>query len=616
MPQVYRALLSALILFALGSSGHAQVEGEPLDISERITVTATGDDAIADHVPVAVTVIPRDEIDNAQEESVADLIRRVPGVTVMRSGDEGAAASFFLRGTESDHVLALFDGVRLNSPYFGGYDWSLHSTAGAERIEVVRGPFSALWGADAAGGAVNVIPVRGSRESSLALHGAAGEGDWRRIEARVGWTDESWDLAASGFDREGRSDAPNSDFSNRQLLFHGGYAWNDGNRAAFVYQDLDGALGVPFSDPVTPSPRRRQETSERLAALPLHFAPAARWNLELVPSFVERELFFSDPDDTFGFTRSTTLADTESARLVSRHELPSAGGAHQISWGAEWRRDEVFARSNFGVDLKGSRSTISGLFMQDQWQPSTRWTLLAGARYDDASEFGSQFSPRVALGYQATDRVTLRASYGRAFRQPSIGELFFPGSGNPQLSAEHSESAEVGMTWRTGKARLELAVFRSETDDMINFEFTSFSFANIDSAEVSGAELSWSLPITKDVSSTLGATWLDSEDQNGQPLLRRPEWGASWTLRGRFGSRVRADLSAIFVGSRDDVDALTFGRVRSPSHTAANVAIAYRLGGAFALTARATNLLDRGYQEVNGFPAPGRRLIGGIRWSG
>ena len=128
--------------------------------SDELTVTATGIETDVDEAPASVTVVTRDEIDDAQADRVVDLLRRVPGLAVVGSGDEGKLTSAFIRGTASNQTLVMLDGVRLNSAFFGGFDWSRLGTAGLDQAEIVRGPYSALWGADAVGGVINLRPRR------------------------------------------------------------------------------------------------------------------------------------------------------------------------------------------------------------------------------------------------------------------------------------------------------------------------------------------------------------------------------------------------------------------------------------------------------------------------
>jgi len=575
----------------------------------EVTVSATGSKEKVDEVPVPVTVIDREQIDDSQEESVADLLRRVPGVMIMRSGDEGSPTSMFTRGTESDHTLAMFDGVRLNSPYFAGFDWSLLPTAGLERIEVGRGPFSALWGADAIGGVVNVVPMQAENGFEASLVGEGGDNSWQRLEGVVGWASHGFDVYASGFEREGEGELANSDFSNNQILVDAGWSWAEGNRAAVLVQDLSADIGIPFADPLTLTPNRRQTTDQRLIAVPLRVRAGEEWDLELVVSHVEREMSFRDPDDAFGFTASDTTANTLQARLSSRHVL----GDHAVTWGGEWRRDEVTDTSNFGTNLDGETTEVGSLFVQDVWQAHPKVRILAGVRWDDAEEWGSEVSPRLSFGWKAGGNFELRAGYGRAFRQPSVGELYFPFSGNPELEPERSESYEFGVTIFAGSSRLQANIFTTTVDNLIEFEYATYAFANVAEAKMQGVELAWGVPLTGTVVSLLQGTWLDTEDPAGETLLRRPEWSASWMIQGRFWKRLRGDLTVILVGARSDVDPVTFQRVDLDSHFTANLALGYRLRGALEILMRVQNIADERYEEVAGYPAPGRRVTGGLR---
>jgi vitamin B12 transporter len=574
-----------------------------------VTVTATGTESPVNDVPLPVTVVERGEIDDSQEESVADLLRRIPGVIVMRAGDEGSANSLFIRGTESDHTLALFDGVRLNSPYFAGYDWSQLPTAGLERIEVVRGPYSALWGADAIGGAVNVIPGRADDGWSLELFGEGGDDGWRRLEGTIGWAGSGFDLYASGLDREGEGALDNSDFANSQLLVNAGWSWAEGSRVSVLVQDLSSEIGIPFSDPLTLTPNRRQQADQRLYAVPVRVQLNPGWQLELVGSLTERELSYRDPDDAFGFTSSDTLADTQQARLASRHQL----GGHELTWGGEWRSDEVTDTSSYGPNLDGDTTSVTSLFVQDTWRASGSLRVVAGIRWDDAEEWGAELSPRLFVGWSVSPAVELRAGYGHGFRQPSVGELYFPFSGNPELEPERSDSFELGMNWFAGSSRIQANLFQTSLENLIEYSFLTFSFANVAEAEIRGAELAWDVPLSGRLVSSLQATWLDTEDDEGLPLLRRPEWSASWTLHGVLWGRLRGDLTVLWVGERADVDPITFGRTELEGHVTGNLALSYELYRGLEVTFRAQNLADEEYEEVAGYPAPGRRLMAGLR---
>ena len=579
--------------------------------TDEITVTATGSEEPASDVPVEVTVIEREEIEDAGVDTLADILRRVPGLTVARTGAEGAVTSLFIRGTESDHTLIVFDGVRLNSPYFGGFDWSQLPVAGIDRIEVARGPFSALWGGDAIGGVVNVVPRRAEHGLDVELAAEGGQDDWRRLTGTVSWSDDRFDVLATAFDREGDTGFVNSDFSTTQVMVNAGWSWSDGNRIAVLAQDVDAQAGIPFLDPLTPSPDRRQRSRQRLVAVPVTWRLTDRWDVRLTASNVHRELVFSDPGDPFGFTSSATDAVTDELRLVSAHRI----GTHRVGWGAEWRSDEVSDLSNFGPNLSGADQQMRSAWVQDSWSRG-RIDLLVGVRWDDTATWGSEVSPRLHLGVDLGSGLELRAGWGEAFRPPAVGELYFPFSGNPDLEPEVSRSWEVGLGWlpANGVSRWQLTAFDTRVDDLIEYDFARLAFANVASATMRGVEASTEAVLVEGLRGTFAVTWLDTADDDELPLLRRPEWSGSWTVTGTVARGWRGDVSVVWVGSRDDVDPVSFERVRLDDHLTVHLGVAVEVASGTELTVRVVNLLDRAYQEVAGYPAPGRRLMAGLRW--
>ena len=590
---------------------HAQtVNPATQPFSGEVTVTATGVPTEVEEAPTAVTVITRKEMDDAQSETVADLLRRVPGMTVMRSGNEGKVTSVFTRGTNSNQTLVLLDGVRLNSPYFGGFDWSRLSSAGLRQVEVARGPYSALWGADAVGGVINLLPRRGQDGWDGRFLGEGGGDGWKRLEADIGWGGRSFDFYLSGSDRQGDGETANSDFETRQLLLTAGWNWGRGSRLGVLVQNLENETGIPFATPGAPTPARRQKSEQTLVAVPFSLHASDSWTLELTAAAVDGEFNFSDPDDPF-FTFSHTDTTSAQLRLASHHNL----GGHSLSWGAEWREDEVDDASNFGTNLDGASTQVKSFFAQDAWRLSSKLRLLVGARWDDADDWGSEVSPRVDLGWRLSDTLELRAGYGKAFRPPSLGELHFPFSGNPALEPETSKSSELGLAYtaKTGSSRWQVTAFATELDNLIEFDFLTYTNQNIASAEIRGAEVGWERSLGKRTSSFIQLTYLDTEDDAGQPLLRRPEWSGSWTIHGAFSEYLSGDFTLIWVGDRDDVDPISFARSEADDYVTANLALAYSLWEGVEATLRVLNVADKAYEEVLGYPAPGRRFLFGIR---
>ncbi len=575
----------------------------------QVTVTATGARTPVQEVPAAVTVIGRAQMDDAQTATVAGLLRRVPGLTVMQSGDVGSVTSVFTRGTNSNQTLVLFDGVRLNSPYFGGYDFSQLPTAGLARIEVVRGPYSALWGADAVGGVINLIPQRARAGVTGSLLTEGGEDGWARFEGQIAYSGHGADLFASGFHRDGHGQLPNSAFDLNQGLLDAGWSWGRGNRVALLVQSLSGDTEIPFSGATT-TPRRHQSSTQTLTAIPVTWHVRPGWTITTTVSHVDRRFAFRDPDDAFGFTRSDTSPDTDQARLVSTHRI----GNHTLSWGGAWRRDTVDDSSSFGINLDDRSVTTTSGFVQDLWRITDRVRILAGARLDHADRWGSQLSPRIGAGWAVAPGWDVHASWGEAFRQPSIGELYFPYSGNPDLNPETSISWEVGAARTIGsRLRVELDAFRTHLGNLIDFDYATYRFMNVTTAKISGAELGATWMLTPGLNVRTQATWLDTRDDAGRALLRRPRWAGTVTLSGRASRRLRIDLTTMVLGVRDDIDPVTFARRSAPGVVTANLALAWRVQRTMDLTIRIVNLFDRRYQEVLGYPAPRQRILGGLR---
>jgi vitamin B12 transporter len=583
----------------------AGVFGQQLPAFEdTVVITATGEEEPAEAVAAATTVIEGAAIAASGEASAAELLRRVAGATVLRSGLDGGVTSLFVRGTSSTHTLVLLDGVRLNSPYFGGYDWSLPLTAGLGRIEVVRGPYSALYGGDAIGGVVQLVPDRGRAPGASALV-EGGSGSWRRAEVeastRVGALD-AWFTAAS---RAGEGELENDDFSGRTAMLDLSYRLGERGRLGVLGQWTESDTEVPFAGAVA-TPDRSTAAEQTLVALPLRLAFAGGGELEATVDRVQRRMSYRDPDDPWGFVASDTDADSDGAAVTWR----TAVAAHRLTVGGEWRRDTATDVSTYGVSLDGTRITTRSLFAQDAVALGKRFRVLAGVRWDEASAWGDEVSPRLVASWHG-EKARAWVSYGHAFRAPSLGELYYPMSGNPELDPERSRSLEVGasLPLLAGGARLDLAAFRNRVEDLIDFDYASFRYGNVESAAQDGVEATAGAPLGAGSWLSLSLTWLDARDGEGVPLLRRAEWSGAATLAGPLFAGVSGELSAVWVGARDDLDPVTYARVEQGGFVTLDAAVAVPLTPRLTVRLRADNLADRAYEEVRGYPAPGRRMF-------
>jgi vitamin B12 transporter len=568
---------------------------------DQLVVTAALETTARDQVPSRVTVIDADEIEARQSESVAELISTAAGVTVARAGSPGAQTSLFLRGTDSDQTLLLWNGIPLNNPYFGGVNWHFLPADGLERIEVVRGPSSALYGSQAIGGVVQVFT---GKRDGVRLRLEGGEDGYRRAGLAAGASLGRVRLDATGHSRRGDGVFENDFFDSDELMARALWTLRPGVSLGLVARANDAETGIPFSG-VTPTLSRRIAWEEREVAVPFK-AERGKWEVEALLSRTAFDSAFRDPDDPGGFTASDTESTAERGRTVVTWRQDD----FWVAAGAEIERLEVTDSSSFGANLDAAHQRTWALFTQASWgRGPVRFDL--GVRRDDNDVYGAETSLRGGVVVRLAEGWRARGSYGEAFRAPSLGELFFPFSGNPDLAPETSESWELGLEREAGGWRVGLTGFVNRQRNLIDFDFVTFTNVNVGRAQSRGVEAEaelrrgiWSVQAN--------GTWLDAEDKIAElPLLRRPERAANLIVTARPGA-FAYNLEAHWVGERPDVDAVTFSRADNPSFLRLDAAARWQVRPWIAPALRIENLADEEYEEVLGFPSPGRTVIGGV----
>lgn len=597
-----RSILAVAVAGFLGGWSPAASQIPQTTIHDEVVVTATLREEERDEVPAAVEVIDRAEIRARQATRVHELLATVPGLHLVQLGSPGQQVSLFTRGSRSTQALALWNGIPLNNPYFGDMNWAFLPTEGVERVEVVRGPFSALYGSDAVGGVVHVVtrPEPGVR---LDLEG--GEGSYGRAALAAGVERGSLRLEASGHLRRGEGELDNDFFDSEELFVRGRWRAAEGLEVGVLARAHESDAGIPRAgDRATPE--RTIAWREREVGLPVTYEQGP-WRVEGLLSRVAYTSRFRDPEDPFGFNRADTDSEALRGRVVVTREL---GPASWVAAGAEVERLEASDESTFGVNLDAASQRTRALFGQLSHRVGPV-RLDVGLRHDDNDVYGSALSPRLGAVWHLSDLVLVRAAYGEAFRAPSLGELFFPGSGNPELEPEESRSVELGVELRPGAWRLGVTAFETRQRHLIDFDFATFTNRNVGRARSRGLEgqvayrtALWSV--------RLAGTYLEAEDRDsGLRLLRRPREAASLVVTARPGSWTLT-ATGRYVGRRPDIDPLTFARAESPSHMRLDLAARYRLSDRLAPYARVENVADRDYAEALGFPAPGRTLVGGV----
>jgi vitamin B12 transporter len=640
--------MRSILLLALLAAPLAAQQSSDTTVLRPVVVSATRVPIDRQRAPASVTVIRGDELRARGISTVSDALASVPGLMVVRSGSFGATTALFARGGESDYVKVLVDGVPLNSPG-GAFDFATLTTDNLERIEVVRGPASVVYGSDAVAGVVQlftrrgvgpvhgVVDVRGGSYGSL-----EGDANIAGGTSRLGYS-----LGASTRRTDGIF-AFNNDFRNQvesaRLSFAPAFASVDltARRTDATYHfPTDGSGAVVDSNSV----RRDRLTVVGLDAT-RHVA--SRVDLRLMGAASRLDGGSSnDPDspgDTTGFY-SRDAARTERRSVDVRTDIRAGAGA-TLSVGAVVEREQA---SNNGESRFqtfpvtpasfAAHRTNDALYGQLIGAAGQRLTYTASGRVDDNGTYGAFVTGRASLAWQLAGSSSVRAAVGNAFKAPAFEETFSSSFtiGNPDLEPERTLSWEASAEHRFGqRVSLSATYFDQRFRDLIQFvsgdATTDFrgTNQNLAAASARGVEFEARAPMIGAFDFGANVTLLRTRVTDagngafgtfvrGDRLLRRPARTAALNADYRIARGSRIGVAARIVGARDDRDFANDVRVTLPSYTlldlSAESSLA-RLGPGLSrltLTARVENALDRAYQPSFGFSAPGRTVLIGAR---
>lgn len=605
-------LVSFLFLFSFSSFAQNQPVAAT---SAQIVVTASSIPESVESTPASVSVITKDDIEKREARDVADVLRDVPGVTLARTGTSGKATSIFIRGASSKQALVLWNGIEMNNAYLSGYDFGQLSTAGVEKVEVVRGPYSALYGSEAVAGVVNVLTVPARSGFNVLAEG--GENGLRNGMLDGALVSGIWNAYGSAERRNDDGFAPNDDYSAKTFVAGVQASVNPNFSAGITARYNSNEIGIPYnvnadSTSFVPSPNRRQSGTQTQISIPLQLsASGLHYDLRLGDN--EHTEHFNDPDPPFGAEFGDTDISTRTGRLSIQSPSTAAG---VFTFGGDVEHAHVDHTDSFGLDIRNQSRNSHALFIEDRASlPAfgSRFEIAAGARYDHFDTFGSQISPRMAIAFVENSRKW-RAAYGQGFRAPAIGELYAPFFGNPDLDAEHSDNFELGFDQYVRSATISVTAFHSTYRDLISFDTLQSRFGNIDRANARGIEVAASRAFG-DFHAALSYTWQKVVDSaTHEPLVRRPENSGSLSLawdRSAFST----ELVVTYAGERRDVtDLYPFGFVSNGAYTTADIVLKYQIA-AIAPFVKVENATDERYEEVFGYPSPRRRFIAGIRYA-
>jgi len=559
------------------------VDSPAADIApgETIIVTATRTEIPLSDAIVPVTVITREDIELSMATDLAELLRFQAGIDIGRNGGPGQTTSVFMRGTESNHTLVLIDGVRINPGTLGGAAIQHISPEIIERVEIVKGARSALFGTDAIGGVINII----TRQAEDAfIESAVGVGSF---ESRSGFVsggnhgeNGEFGISLNWQDTEGYAPRTDSDivrgYDNLSANIYGARRFGN-NEISMRHWRTEGTVEYLdfFLTPVD------QDFENSATALELDTKIGDSGTSKLIASFMQDDIDQNQSDD---FVKSDRLTlDWQYSHAFVNHTL--TGGLFVANENAQ--------SLSFGSAFD-ENTNVRAVFVQDQWSVGRHRTFTA-LRLTDHETFGRHTTWNAEYAFELNDSWTLNAGLGHGFRAPDATDRFGFG-GNPDLDPEKSDEAQFGLRYAPGtKHSIDIEIYANDIDDLIEFDFQTFTLRNIAQAEIRGAQLGYEYRSDQFVVHAEVMKQRAEDATTGDRLLRRAEETASLSYTQDIGAH-RVGLSLLASGNRED-----FGGVKLDGYVLANLTAQFSLGNTWAIHARIENLLDTEYETAAGF---------------
>lgn len=571
-----------------------------------VVVTGTRIPIELDKSPTATSIITAEDIEQKQARTVADILRDQAGVDISRTGQPGGQTTLFMRGANGGHTLVLIDGVRVNRPFDNTFNFADLSTDNIERIEILRGPQSTIYGSEAMGGVINIVTKTGGTKpsGSALLEG----GSYQSLRTRESFAARygKLSLAVSGSYFTTENARPNSDYRLWSLSARAGYEFSEQFKVSLLTTYSKSDAGAP-NDRLTNDPNDFIKNESKLFALTFEAQPTPWWNSKLTLAHAHERGFFSNlepnPPFFFGDYTALTLSDRNQVDFQNTFTL---GEQHKFLLGGAYDDSSVKYTDTFGaIDSAISDKSV---FAQYQYSPHERFTATAGGRIDDHSTFGAKPTGRFGARFTTPGTETiLRANIGTGFRAPSIADLYYPGFSNPGLKPEESLGWDAGaeQSFADGKVQVGVTYFQNEFRNLITYPFPTP--INVGRAKTLGLETFASWTPLPDLSLRATYTWLTTENvATGNRLPRRPEHNATLEVNYRFCTRFSTFARAKLISSRLDTAPLVFTPASNGGYIKCDLGLAYDVCKNFSLHGRVENLLGDKFEEVLGFPSLGR----------
>ncbi|WP_075988027.1 TonB-dependent receptor domain-containing protein [Vibrio fluvialis] len=569
---------------------------------ETVVVTANRFEQKQASVLSATTVISRQEIEQYQANSLTEVLRRVPGVEIAQNGGRGHNASVFMRGTNSDHVLVLVDGVRIDSAA-GGVAINHFPLGLVERLEVIRGPGAAMYGSDAVGGVINIITRshRGNNLKQVTVGIGSNQARKGDVVAKADVNEQGHLQLAAGFEKTDGYDIKSTqtgvDYGYESQNLMGGYEhrfndnWLGYVSASWFDSDVEynssGSVYHGFSDNQSFTGQLNYEGAKLKSLVTLNYQQTE--NLDYSQS---------EGKDNASTRANIDLTQIQWANIYQLNEYVELGG------GVDGRRESLGDDAlSYGSahSLAGESRDTKGIFGSGKLTISD-WVLEANVRHDKHDKYDGHTNWSVAAGYKLGEYHRVRASYGTAYKAPSYSDL----TTTPDLEAEESRNIEVGVSGDYSFARWNISAYDNKVDNLIIwYEGSSGWYSDNVDARIKGLEMDVNFD-TGPVNHTLVAEFKDHEDDNGVQLARRAKQNYKWITSAQFGD-VEVNTTYTFTGKRLDLPKTeATDEDYIPATNLWDVSLGYWVSDAFVVRTRVENLFNEQYETAVGYRSPER----------
>ncbi|MCC6543487.1 MAG: TonB-dependent receptor [Nitrospirae bacterium] len=606
-------LFIVTLIFCILIAKHSFAESVSLD---EIIVTGSTTALPRSVIPASVTVITEKDINESGISNVSDLLRNVPGLDVVQPGGTGKASTVFIRGANSSHTLVLIDGIRVNSPTTGLFDFADLSVDNIERIEIIRSPMSTLYGSEAMGGVIQIFTKKGSVTGGTVSFETGSYGTTKE-SISTGIRKDFYDinLTASRFDTEGfstiASGSENDGYENTNISSKIGIH-RPGMTMGFTAQLTEARTEIDGFDYTTfaASDDLNNRTNRRWSLLGFNVLNSmpGNWDNSFSISNSQERIEGLDedtPENRSNIDTSVTTADW--------HVNITSSDGNKLTFGYERQNKGGGVVSSGGTYRKSFNN--NALYIQDNRRLNPSAILLAALRWDESGLYENALTYRVGTTINQTNELKWHAQYGTGFHGPSLNDLFWPGFGNPDLKPEKNAGWEIGFEETVFSSSLfSLTYYENTFTDLIQWDGT---LKNIGEATSKGIEanLDWDLSTVLHINGNY--TYDETEDKKTNTyLLRRPlnKYGATFTIKP--SSRSVFDIKYLHTGKRFDFDADYDGKPETlKAYSKFDIFASYKLKQGAELFGRIENLFDKEYEEAKGYGTAGFSTYWGIKIS-